>query len=181
MGEGFVFSRRHREGLIAGISAGFFFIVAGALFVIMPTLFDRIVTFLNSFDIVTIPNLGIPWPAPAQPFLSSHLTVYLAAERFSFIWGVFEIVLLVLRIVLRSNIEKIAETASNMLYWFGSGVLIRMFLLESVRFPTVAGLTRWFAFWAAIIMLFGVSLIIRGIIRAAVPMRYVAQQSMQTS
>jgi hypothetical protein len=176
MGEGFVFSRRHREGLIAGISAGFFFIVAGALFVIMPTLFDRIVAFFNNFDIVTIPNLGIPWPAPATPF--THSTVYLAAERFCFIWGVFEIVLLVLRLVLRSNIDKIAETASNILYWLGAGVLVRMFLLEFVRFPTVTGLTRWFAYWAAIIMLFGVTLIIRGIIRAAVPMRYATQSNM---
>jgi len=174
MEEGFnVFSRKHREGLITGVSAGFFFIVVGALFVIMPTLFDRIVAFFNNFDLVTIPNLGIPWPAPVSPF--SHSVVYLAAERFCFIWGVFQIVILVLRLVLRSNVEKVSETVSNMVYWFGSGVLVRMFLLEFVRFPTVAGLTRWFVFWAAIIMLFGVTLIIRGIIRAAVPMRYVAQ------
>lgn len=175
MGEGFVFSRRHREGLIAGISAGFFFIVAGALFIIMttPPLFDGIVAFFNNFDLVTIPNLGIPWPAPTSPF--THSVVYLAAERFCFIWGVFEIVILVIRLVLRSNIDKISETVSNIVYWFGAGVLVRMFLLEFVRFPTVTGLTRWFVYWAAIIMLFGVTLIIRGIIRAAVPMRYVAR------
>jgi hypothetical protein len=177
MEEGFeVFSRRHREGLISGVSAGFFFIVVGALFIIMPTLFDRIIAFFNNFDLVTIPNLGIPWPAPASPF--THSVVYLAAERFCFIWGVFQIVLLVLRLVLRSNVEKVSETVSNMVYWFGAGVLVRMFLLEFVRFPTVTGLTRWFVFWAAIIMLFGVTLIIRGIIRAAVPMRYAAQSNM---
>jgi hypothetical protein len=175
MEEGFdVFSRKHREGLIKGISAGFFFIVVGALFVIMPTLFDRIVAFLNNFDYVAVPHLGgIYWPAPVSPF--THSVVYLAAERFCFIWGVFQIVILVLRLVLRSNVDKVSETVSNMVYWFGSGVLVRMFLLEFVRFPTVTGLTRWFVFWAAIIMLFGVTLIIRGIIRAAVPMRYVAQ------
>lgn len=171
-------SHRHREALISGISAGFFFIIVGALFVIMqrPSLFDGIVSFFNDFEIVTIPSLGIPWLAPVHPL--SHSVVYLAAERFSFLWGVFQIVVLVLRLVLRSDVEKISETVSNMIYWFGSGVLIRMFLLESVRFPTVSGLTRWFVFWAAIIMLFGVTLIIRGIIRAAVPMRYVAQSSM---
>jgi hypothetical protein len=176
MEEGFeAFPRKHREAVISGISAGFFFIVIGALFVIMPTLFERIISFLGDFDIVTIPNLGIPWFAPVHPF--NYSVVYLAAERFSFIWGVFQIVLLVLRLVLRSNVEKVSETVSNMIYWFGSGVLIRMFLLEFVRFPTLAGLTRWFVFWAAIIMLFGVTLIVRGIIRAAVPMRYVAQAS----
>jgi len=171
------FSSKHREAVISGISAGFFFIVVGALFVVMPNLFDRIVTFFNDWDVVTIPNLGIPWLAPARPFLSSHLTVYLAAERFSFIWGVFQIVVLVLRLVLRSTVEKVSETVSNMVYWFGSGVFIRMFLLEFVRFPTVGGLTRWFVFWAATIMLFGVTLIIRGIIQAAVPMRYVARSN----
>ena len=171
------FSRKHREAVIGGISAGFFFIIVGALFVVMPTLFDRIVAFFNDLDIVTIPNLGIPWLAPVHPLSLSNQTVYLAAERFSFIWGVFQIVVLVLRLVLRSTVEKVSETVSNMVYWFGSGVLIRMFLLEFVRFPTVGGLTRWFVFWAAIIMLFGVTLIIRGIIQAAVPMRYVARSS----
>ena len=170
------FPRKHREAVIGGISAGFFFIIVGALFVITPALFDRVVAFFNDIDFVTIPNLGIPWIAPVNPF--SHRVVYLAAERFSFLWGVFQIVILVLRLVLRSNVEKVSETVSNMIYWFGSGVLIRMFLLETVRFPTVTGLTRWFVFWAAIIMLFGVTLIIRGIIRAAVPMRYVARSSM---
>ena len=174
MTEGYeAFPRKHREAVISGISAGFFFIVVGALFAIMPTLLDRIIAFLGDWDLVTIPNLGIPWLAPVHPF--NYSVVYLAAERFSFIWGVFQIVLLVLRLVLRSTVEKVSETVSNMIYWFGSGVFIRMFLLEFVRFPTVTGLTRWFVFWAAIIMLFGVTLIIRGIIRAAVPMRYIAQ------
>jgi len=172
------FSRKHREAVIGGISAGFFFIIVGALFVVMPTLFDRIVAFFNDLDIVTIPNLGIPWLAPVHPLSLSNQTVYLAAERFSFIWGVFQIVVLVLRLVLRSTVEKVSETVSNMVYWFGSGVFIRMFLLETVRFEAVRDpLTRWFVFWAAIIMLFGVTLIIRGIIQAAVPMRYVARSS----
>ncbi len=164
--------------MITGVSAGFFFVIVGALFVITPNLFDRIVAFINDWDVVTIPHFGIPWLAPLHPFSPGNQTVYLAAERFSFIWGVFQIVILVLRLVLRSTVEKISETVGNMVYWFGSGFLIRLFLLEFVRFPTVGGLTRWFVFWAAIIMLFGVTLVIRGIIRAAVPMKYVAQSNM---
>ena len=171
--EGFeTFSRKHRESLISGVSAGFFFIVAGALFVITPNLFDKIVALFRDFGLETIPHIGILWPAPAFPM--SHSVVYLAVERFCFIWGIFEIVLLVLRLVLRSPVDKTTETLSNIVYWFGSGFLVRTFLLETIRLPTVLGLTRWFVFWAALIMLLGATLVIRAIVRAAVPLRYTA-------
>jgi hypothetical protein len=175
LGEGFeTFSRKHRESLISGVSAGFFFIVAGALFVITPNLFDKIVAFLQDFGLETIPRIGILWPAPAFPMSQSHSVVYLAVERFCFIWGIFEIVLLVLRLVLRSPVDKTTETLSNIVYWFGSGFLVRAFLLETLRLPTILGLTRWFVFWAALIMLLGATLVIRAIVRAAIPLRYTA-------
>ena len=173
MDEGFeTFSRKHRESLISGVSVGFFFIVVGALFAITPNLWERIVDFFQDFGLETIPRIGISWPAPASPM--SHSVVYRAVERFCFIWGIFEIVLLVLRLVLRSSVDKTTETLSNIVYWFGSGFLVRTFLLETIRLPTVLGLTRWFVFWAALIMLFGATLVIRAIVRAAIPLRYTA-------
>ncbi len=175
MDEGFErFSSRYRESIISGISVGFFFIVVGALFVIEPRLFDRVIAFFKDFDIVRVPNLGIYLPAPASPFALLHReVVYLAVERFCFIWGIFQLIIIVLRLAFRSAVNKTAETVSNLVFWFGSGFLVRTFLLETVRLASIIGMTRWFVFWAALIMLIGVTLIVRAIILAAVPRRYV--------
>lgn len=171
MGKGFEgLSHKHREGLIGGVSAGFFFVLVGAIFVITPNLFGKIIDFINDFRLRSVPNLGgIVWPAPASPF--THSVVYVAVEQFSYVWGLFQIVVLALRLAIGSPVNKTAETVSNIVFSFGTGFLVRSFLIETVRFPLVSGLTRWFAFWAVIIILLGASLIIRGVILAAASMR----------
>jgi len=169
-------SRSHREGLISAISVGFFFVVLGAIFATTPNLFNRIIDFFRDFDLVAVPNLrNVLLPAPANPFSENHLVVYGAVEQFSYVWCLFQLVILALRFVVRSPVKKAAETVSNIVFWFGAGFLIRTFLIETTRLSLITGMTRWFVFWAAIIMLIGVSLIIRAIILiiAAVPTRRV--------
>jgi len=157
------YSRKHREGLISAVSAGFFFVVAGAIFITKPNLFNLIIDFFRDFDLVAVPNLGnVFLPAPVHPRV--HSVVYLAVEQFSFVWGFFQMVVLALRFVVGSMWSKKAETVGNLVFSFGTGFLIRTFLIDT---------TRWFVFWAAIIMLIGVTLIIRAIILAAVSTRYV--------
>lgn len=158
-------SRRYRDGIFSAISAGFFFVVVGAIFIVTPNLFERILDFFRDFDLVRVPNVGIFWPAPANPL--THRVVYLAVERFSFIWGLFQIVILVLRLVMRSHVSKDAETVSNIVFWLGTAFLVRTFLIETIRLPLLSPITRWFVFWAGIIMLLGFSLIVRAIILAA--------------
>jgi len=149
-------SSRPRESFISIISAGFFFVLIGALFITMPTLFDSIISFFRNFDFVTIPHTGIVVIAPTRPW--THLVVYRAAETFSFIWGLFQIVILALKFIVRSPIAKKAETASNIVGWLGTGYLINTYLTGTTT------LTIWFVFWSMIITLIGVSLIIRAII-----------------
>jgi len=158
------FSRRHRESLFSAISAGFFFLLVGAIFLTTPNLFDKILTFFRDFHLESIsPSLrDIRLPAPAFP--RAHQEVYVAVAQFGFVWALFQIVILVLRFVARSPLSKKAETVSNFVFWVGLGFLTRMFLIDT---------TRWFVFWAGIIMLLGLSLIVRAIILAAVPTRYV--------
>lgn len=155
-----VFQPRYREALFSAFSAGFFFILVGTLFATMPNLFDNILTFFHDFDIVSVPNTEISLPAPKSP--SDHLVVYSAVGQFSLMWGLFEIVILALRFFARSPLSKKAETVSNLVFWLGASYLIGTFLNET----TTA--TTWFAFWAVIITLIGVSLIVRAIILAAV-------------
>jgi hypothetical protein len=158
LNESFEFSSsKYREGFFSAISAGFFFILVGAIFVTTPNLFDNIIAFLRDFDIVSVPHTeNLLLPAPVSP--SAHSDVYSAVTKFSLIWGLYQIAILALRFIARSPLNKKAETASNLVFWLGASYLINTFLIET---------TTWFVFWATIIMLVGVSLIARATILAA--------------
>jgi len=152
------FPRKYRESIFSAISAGVFFILVGAIFVTSSNLFDKILAFFSDLDLVRVPNLGFSFPAPASPW--THSVLYSAVTQFSVIWGLFQIVILMLRFVVDSPFSKKAETASNLVFWLGASYLISTLLNEMTTAET------WFVFWAEIIMLIGVSLIIRAIILA---------------
>lgn len=158
-------SSRYREGLFSAVSAGFFFVLVGALFTITPNLFERIVDFFENFDILRVPNTTIWLPAPAQPW--AHSDVYRAAEQFSFALGVFQIVILALRFAAGSPVGKKAETVSNLVFWLGVGFLINRLLIEISILDRIG----WFVFWTGVLMLLGLSLIVRAIILAAASRR----------
>jgi hypothetical protein len=160
---------RYRESLIGAVSAGFFLILLGALFVLTPGLFNRTIDFFESFGWVTVPNTAISWFAPTSPLSPSNRIVYTGVEQFCFAFGVFHIVILALRFAARSSTNKKADTVGNLIFWIGAGYLVRTLLLEATRWTA---LTTWFVFWAALITLVGVTLIVRAIIlAAAIPMR----------
>jgi len=167
------FSYKHREGLISAISAGLFFVLAGTIFLTTPNLFEKILDFFkDNWHLTPVPNLrNVSLPAPSHPL--THRTVYGAVEQFSLIWGFFQIVILALRFVARSPWNKKAETASNIVFSFGASFLTRTFLIETIRLPLLTEVARWFVFWSGIIMLFGVSLIVRAIVLAVAPRRHV--------
>ena len=164
-----VFRPRFREGLISAVSVGFFFLLIGAIFVVTPNLFDRIMDFYRDFEIRTLPHTeNVFLPAPLNPY--SHMEVYTAVWQFSIVWGIFQIVILAFRYVAGSPFSKKAETAGNMVFWLGASYLIDLLRNATSRVPflnTPTPLEGWFAFWAMIIVLIGISLIARAIILAA--------------
>ena len=164
----FSYAYKYRERLITAISAGFFLILIGVLFIITPALFNRIIDFFRNFAVlVQVPNTIIYLPAPTRPL--DHRIVYTAVEQFAFAFGAFQIVILALRFAARSPVDKKAETVGNLVSWIGLGYLTRTLLLQATRWPA---LTTWFVFWDAVFMLIGVTLIIRAIILAvAIPRR----------
>ncbi len=153
------FPPRYREGLFSAISVGFFLVLVGAIFVATPNLFDKIWDFFRDFDLVRVPNRP-GWFLPAPAFPGAHSVIYLAAEQISLGLGLFQIAILVLRFVARSPWSKKAETASNLVFWLGAGLLIHTLVNETIT------ATTWFVFWAGVIMLIGVSLITRAIVLA---------------
>ena len=145
------------ENIIGAISAGAFFILIGTIYVTtLPTsLWDNIVSFFKSFETVQLSE-HLSLPAPVTP--GAHAVVYNAAFQFCISIAVLQIIVLALRLMIHSPISKTAETAGSLVYWFGATYLVPTFLNSDTDVPT------WFAFWAAIIMVLGISLIARAIV-----------------
>jgi len=163
LGESFGGSaKKYGEGFFSAITVGFFFLLIGVIFVSTPNLFEKTLDFFRDFDVVQVPNTGISTVAPIFPRV--HQVVYTAAEQFSFALGLFRLVILALRFIARSPWSRKAETASNFVFWISAGYLIRTLLIETTRW---SGTTTWFVFWSAIIMLLGLSFIVRAVIPSA--------------
>jgi hypothetical protein len=147
--------QRHEfgEGIISAISVGAVFILIGIAFVTTPDLWGKIVNFFNSTNITQVSNTAIYLPAPINP--AAHTGLYAAAAQFALGFGILQILLLALRLAMRSRIRRIAETVGGLVFWFGTYYLITTALNAPITLET------WFVFWAEIIILIGVSLIVR--------------------
>ncbi len=149
--------RKFGESLISGVSAGSFFIILGAIFIATPNLFDRIINFFSNITVVSLPNTSnIFLPAPASP--GQHVVVYSAAIRFSIVWAILQVFILILRFAFRSPLNKKAESVSDIIFWIGAFYLSNTYLNAQTTLPV------WFMFWAGILILIGFSLVIRSII-----------------
>jgi len=156
--------KRRLEGVFGAMSAGVFLLLIGGIVVATPNLVGALRDFSLDFRNVEVaPNLFLPAPR------FNHPRVYTAVEQFCLAYGFFQVIILVLRLGTRSLIDGVARNIQSIVFWLGVGLITSRILIE----PT--GLTiseRWFVFWSAIIMLAGLSFIIRGIILAATPRRY---------
>jgi hypothetical protein len=151
---------------------GFFLILVGVLFISTPNLADKVVTFVSHFHTVQVPNTNIYIPAPEHP--GDHIDIYLAARQFSLVWGVFLIAMLGARFLFDSPLRRKAQNLGDIVFWLGTVYLVQTFLVAPTQtFPQTIDVTKWFEFWAAIVMLVGVSLIARAIFLAAVRLRSV--------
>jgi hypothetical protein len=158
--------RRHNEGLFGALTAGFFFLLIGILFLTIPNLFSKTIAFFQDFNSVRVPHTDIYLPAPVTP--SQYTAVYDAVFEFSLIWAFFEIAILILRIGVGSRYRRIAHGFGSIVFWFGTAFLANRYLNS---LTTVMALTiqreRWFVFWALLVALIGVSFVIRAIALAA--------------
>lgn len=157
------YQRKSGEGIISALSIGAVFILIGLIYVAnLPTsLWDKIVAFFDSFKAVEFLSGGttISLPAPAVP--GAHVVLYNAAFQFCIGIGILQIVVLVLRLALHSQISKTAETVGNLVFWFGASYLVFTFLNSSTTNNT------WFEFWAAVLVTLGVSMIARAAVLLA--------------
>ncbi len=154
-------SSKFSENIIGAVAAGAALVILGAVFVLaLPNnLFDRTVNFFSSLTIRNFPGTGISLPVPISP--GTHTVVYQAVYQFSLGIAILQILILILRLVWPSPIRKTAETVGNLVFWFGAAFLATTYLN---RFTTT---NTWFAFWAGILMMAGVGLIVRALVLMA--------------
>jgi len=149
--------RLRKHDSLSAVSFGVFLILAGTISVITPGLYEATVRFFKDFRLVQIaPNFFLPAPT------SNHPVLYLAVEVFCYLWGLFKIIVLVLRFALGSSVYLKAKTFSRMIFWLGAGLLTGM--LGTKIFGDAPG--GWFAFWSAVAILLGLTLIVEAIILA---------------
>jgi hypothetical protein len=147
--------------LISAISVGVVFILIGVVFVLAQpsSLWDSIAAFFSNFAMRSVPGIGISLPAPADP--RAYAVLYTAAFQFCIGLGILQVILLALRLMMYSPISKTAETFGHLVYWFGASYLITTYLNNTTT------ISRWFMFWAGILIILGLSLIARAIVLLA--------------
>jgi hypothetical protein len=153
---------RHGDGFITALAFGGFLILVGLLFVLTPDLWQKINDFFNSITTATVPlsnsASNISLPAPADP--AAHKTLYTAVMQFDIAFGILQILIFGLRIWMHSRTRRIAETLGNAVFWLGAAVLVNVFLFTGT-------LSGWFEYWAALIIIVGISLIARAAVHFA--------------
>jgi hypothetical protein len=84
--------------------------------------------------------------------------LYGAAFQFCIGLGILQVILLALRLMMHSPIGKTAETVGHLVYWFGTSYLITTYLNNTTT------ISKWFMFWAGILIILGLSLIARAFV-----------------
>jgi hypothetical protein len=146
---------KHAESLFSALYIGSILIALGVIYYVhLPnSLFLGLINFFNGLTLARVPDSQIYLPAPISP--AAHADLYLAAFQFCLIIGIVEAVILVLRFLFDSPINRKAETISNVVFWLGISYLAITYLVNA------ATINKWFVFWIGVIIIFGLSLIAR--------------------
>lgn len=150
------------ESLITAVAVGGLLIVVGTVFALNPNILQGISDFFSNITFEAFPpnsaTSSIILPALANP--SAHLDLYTALIQFDIGIGILQIIILALRIVFRSNTNKLSETVGDLIFWFGAAYLVSIFLQAGT-------LVGWFTYWATLIVLTGITMIVRAIVHFA--------------
>lgn len=135
------------------LSLGFFLVLLSIIWIITPNLTEQVKTFFTPenwrLENVT-ENIAFPKPEHNYPKL------YTAAMQFCYIFGIFHIAILALRLVLRESLDRMGGTVSSITFWLCAGFFLGML---------ASGTIEWFSFLAGIIISIGLVIIISSIIK----------------
>lgn len=130
--------RKPREGAdwLGLVSFGFFFILVGMLWIITPNLTEKVIEFFKDFQLVNLTE-HIVLPAPAH--INLHRVVYTAALQFCLVFGIFQIIILILRFFFGSPLSKKAEALSGAVFLLTVGFFLQMLINETIGWLGLIG------------------------------------------
>lgn len=139
------------------ISFGAFLIIAAVIYLMTPNIGHEVRTFIRDFQLVQIFQ-NFWWFVPS----TNHPVLYTAAERFCYAFGLVQIGVLGLRFAKGSSIHGKAETFSGVVFWLGAGYVLG--LLSQ-------GALTWLSFIAGLIIVIGISIVVRALVQIFAPRR----------
>lgn len=150
-----------KENLVTAIYIGAVFILLAVVyFANLPnSLWNSLINFFSTLTLAPVPGTGFGLPAPQVP--SAHIVLYTAAFQLALGVGIVEILILAIRVLLRSPVDRKAETIGNLVFWLGASYLIITYLVD------ITIMSEWFVFWAGIIVVGGLALVARAFILIA--------------
>lgn len=128
--------KKPREGTdwLGLVSFGFFLILLGTLWAITPNLTEEVINFFKDFQLVPLTE-HIILPAPTR----SHPVVYTAAFQFCLAFGVFQIIILILRFVFGSSLNKKADALFGAGFWLSISFFLQMLINETIGWLGLIG------------------------------------------
>ena len=148
--------------MIAGVSVGLFFILVGTIAVVNINHLSQLGDFANDLTAVNVTNTSIQLPAPNVP--AAHTAVYTIAFQFALGLGLLEVLVLGMRLGLGSRIRRTTGTVGGIVFWFGAAYFLSGLANMKSTLAVSQQQELWFQFWAAIIILIGVSIIVRAVV-----------------
>jgi len=127
------------------LSFGFFLLLVGAIWIATSNFTEEVTNFVNDFNLAKIGE-NLFFPAPVH----SHPVFFTAAMQFCFIFGAFQIIILGLKFAFQEPIDKKADTASGIAFWFSAGYFLNMLANDAIG---------WFGLLAGLIICVGLSII----------------------
>lgn len=143
------------EALITAFAVAGVFIILGFVIVLTPNISQITNAFFKdlttvSYKIGTSSTLNLI--APAHP--EQHIIFFRAIMEFFLAVGILQVLFFAIRLLNRSPIRRISETLGNFVFWLGGAIVANVFLLAGTQ-------TGWFQFWAGLLLVLGISFIIR--------------------
>ena len=139
------------------ISFGAFLIIVAVIYLTTPNIANEVKAFIRDFQLVEVFD-DFSWFVPS----TTHPVLYAAAERFCYLFGVAQILILGLTFARGSSIHRKAETFSGVVFWLGAGYVLG--LLSQ-------GVLLWLSFIASLVILIGVSIVARSLVVMLAPRR----------
>ena len=140
-----------RTGWLSTFTIGFFLILFGAIWIITPDFSREVIAFVKDFHLEHL-SKHVALPAPK----GDHPVVYTAAMQFCLVYGVFQIVILVLRFIFHDSLDKKSGTISNIAFWFSAGFFLSMLANKAIG---------WFGFLAGLIISIGLAIIASSLVK----------------